>query len=93
MTPALLTYEDFAPAVGEPFAVRLTDADVTLTLTQARPLSSASGNERVPFALLFAGPQEVPLPQATYALVHERLGEQLVFIVPVAPGEYEAIFT
>lgn len=89
----LLTLEDFTPAVGDPFVIRFTDGEVTLTLAEAKPLGSETGKERDPFALLFHGPEQPRLPQATYALEHPRLGAQELFIVPVAPDQYEAIFT
>ena len=89
----LLALEDFTPAVGEPFTIAFADGELTLTLAEARPLSAETGNARDPFALTFHGPAELALPQATYTLSHARLGAQDIFLVPVAAGEYEAIFT
>jgi hypothetical protein len=95
-----LTLESFTPHVGGSF--RLTTAglpELTLTLDEARSLASpATAAERKrprrePFRLLFRGPSLPILPQRIYAIEHAQLGRLEVFIVPVAPGEYEAIFT
>jgi hypothetical protein len=93
----LLTLDDFAPAVGEAFAVHVEGADgLELELVEARPLGMAP-TEREPFALLFRGPADPLLPQAIYRLASDRVGEQDIFIVPVGRDErgteYEAIFT
>lgn len=49
-----------------------------------------------PFSLVLRGPRAPLLPQATYALVHPRLGRIEVFLVPLgqdAQGtRYEATF-
>jgi hypothetical protein len=49
-----------------------------------------------PFSVILVGPPSPLLPQATYALVHPRLGTLDVFLVPVARGasdaRYEVIF-
>jgi hypothetical protein len=95
-----LTLESFTPHVGGSF--RLSAGDVpalTLTLDEARSLASpgtaAEGKRRrrEPFRLLFRGPSLPILPQRIYALEHAELGRLEIFIVPVGPGEYEAIFT
>lgn len=92
-----LTVEDFRPRVGETFAIRGEDgAGVELELTEARGLGE-SYREREAFALLFRGPVDPALPQATYRVAHDGLGELEIFIVPVARNDvgtdYEAIFT
>ena len=50
-----------------------------------------------PFSLVFLGPSNPILPQATYRLTHDRLGQLDIFIVPVGPDpqgriQYEAVF-
>src|SRR5690606_714041 len=51
----------------------------------------------VQFALLFTGPAQQPLAQATFLLGHAVLGELPVFLVPVGQRgeliEYQAIFS
>lgn len=48
------------------------------------------------FSLLFSGPNDQSLPQASYEMTHEQLGTFPLFIVPVsAEGNkisYEALF-
>jgi hypothetical protein len=48
------------------------------------------------FSLFFEGPPEPALPQATYMFEHERMGQQAIFIVPVARTaegfRYQAVF-
>ena len=94
---APLTVEDFRPRVGEAFVVLADDgAGVDLELTEARGLGEAY-RDREAFALLFRGPLEPFLAQATYRLANDHLGELEIFIVPVARTDagtdYEAIFT
>jgi hypothetical protein len=94
---APLTVEDFRPRVGETFVVRVPDgAGIELQLVEARGLGE-SYKEREAFALLFRGPAEPPLAQATYRLGHDGMGELEIFLVPVARTDagtdYEAIFT
>ena len=43
--------------------------------------------------LLFRGPSLPILPQRIYPLEHAALGRLELFIVPIGPGQYEAIFT
>lgn len=50
------------------------------------------------FSILFHGPAERLLPQATYSFSHDALGEFLLFIVPVVGSNderivYEACFS
>ena len=49
-----------------------------------------------PFSLVLRGPRAPLLPQATYALVHPRLGTIEVFLVPIGQDalctRYEATF-
>ena len=95
---ALLTLDDFRPALRETFTLALDGgASLALVLEEARPIGEGRFSEREPFALLFRGPPDPPLPQATYRLGHDGLGELEIFIVPVAATrdgrDYEAIFT
>lgn len=94
-----LTVEDFRPRVGETFVARAldgSDGELELELAEARGLGETF-RVREAFTLLFRGPSEPPLAQATYRFAHDGLGELEIFIVPVAATEdgrdYEAIFT
>ena len=50
----------------------------------------------LPFSVMLCGPRNPPLPQATYALRHPRLGAIELFLVPVGQDakttRYEATF-
>jgi hypothetical protein len=87
--------DHYLPHVGSPFEIRYPDGFViTLSLQEARDVGSTADQEQ--FALFFQGPAEYPLAQATYGLIHEALGEQVLFLVPVernADGfRYQAVF-
>jgi hypothetical protein len=79
---ASLTLEDFAGLKGERFS--------ELELVEVNELARGAG-DRVPFSLVFAG--EPGLPQRIHRLEHETLGPLDIFLVPVGPGRYEAVFT
>ena len=74
-----LTASDFEALRGQLF--RIADAFV------------AESGGRAPFSLVFEGGPSPPLPQAMYPVHHERLGAMEIFLVPVAPARYEAVFT
>ena len=90
--------ETFSPYVGDTFWVRLSDGRVETRLVEAHPWG-ARGPEtsRQPFSLVFVGPGRVVLPQQTYPVEHESLGEFDLFLVPLGPdgagNRYEAVFT
>jgi hypothetical protein len=68
---------------------------VELELVEVTDGGAAAGQvER--FSALFRGPLETFLPQRTYALEHEQLGNVELFIVPVRQDSegfyYEAVF-
>ncbi|HVF42181.1 MAG TPA: hypothetical protein VM936_04175 [Pyrinomonadaceae bacterium] len=101
--PERLNQEDFTKHLGTKFRVRLDEVEgapaVELELAEVVPyatLSHARGDaER--FSVYFYGPGNVFLPQRTYRLGHEQLGELDIFLVPVAQDErgfrYEAVFS
>ena len=84
----------FSPCVGQTFEAVLTDGRLPLTLAEARPLGAARpGATREPFALIFHGPPALRLPQRIYRLEHATLGAMEIFLVPIAPGQCEAVFS
>lgn len=99
-----LSLGDFAPAVGEPFAIARTDAPpIELVLHSATPLDlpgeappADPSALRRPFSLTFAGPPEPRLAQQIVPLTHARLGRLDLFLVPIAREadgmRYEAVF-
>lgn len=91
------TLETFAPAVGDAFAVGGDDgAKVELLLVEATSQDAGPHAPRPPFSLLFQGPADPFLPQATYRFEHGSLGVMEIFIVPLGHDEhgatYEAFF-
>ena len=82
-----LRLEAFAALVGSAFTV--DGRAMTLEEAEAVPGGTPS---RPAFSLVFRGPQEPRLPQGVYAVAHEATGELEIFLVPIAPGRYQAIF-
>jgi hypothetical protein len=103
-----LTTDDFAPLLGDRFALRLSP-DVTIEMRLAevagrgRPDRAASASMvpsrhgREQFSLTFRGPREPRLGQRIYALEHATLGVLELFLVPLGEDQsgrtYEAAFT
>jgi hypothetical protein len=95
----LLTPATFEPHVGSGFAIELDDGMVIETRLDSvqRQSPRSHGDRTEPFSLVFVGPRESPLPQATYSLGHAELGRLDIFLVPIGPDpsgqpRYEAVF-
>jgi hypothetical protein len=95
-----LTLDSFTAHVDSAFRVAPPDGPAfNLTLEEARSLASAGTRaegdrrKREPFRLLFRGPALPLLPQRIYPLEHSAIGQLEIFLVPIGPGQYEAIFT
>jgi hypothetical protein len=97
-----LTVDDFAPAMGQAFAIDAGEAGtIELELTEAStrepqaPPVDASGR-RSPFHLLFRGPPEPILAQQICRLENAAVGGFEIFLVPIGRDEsgttYEAVF-
>lgn len=89
------TQGTFAPHTGTTFAVPIDgDEPVVLTLAEVEPLPAYDENVLTkPFRLTFEGPADRMLIQATHRMEHDKLGELAIFMVPIAPGRYEAVFS
>ncbi len=91
-----MTAKSFDPIVGTQATIVSLDAEVRVELLEVKQLGSGE-REGGAFSLLWQGPTAPALPQATYRIAHELIGEQDVFLVPVANKtagiQYEAIFT
>jgi hypothetical protein len=83
-----LTLSEFEALRGQLF--RIADAFVA-ELVEVTQLPGDSGS-RAPFSLVFEGGPGQPLPQAIYPVHHERIGAMEIFLVPIAPDRYEAVF-
>jgi hypothetical protein len=88
-----LTAADFAPLRGDRFRIAPTDApafDAELVeVTEGR----REPGGRAPFSLVFRGGPTPPLPQRIHRVEHAELGALEIFLVPVGPDRYEAVFT
>lgn len=96
------TIEAVEPHLGTTFRVARAEGDsVELRFERVAPLMKDADPKRLkrrPFSMLFVGPREAFLPQMTYVLSHETLGEHLdIFLVPIEQNAsgylYEAVFT
>ncbi|MEM5585252.1 hypothetical protein WNZ15_22540 [Roseibium sp. AS2] len=91
-----LTIRDFEMLKDTAFEVRSLDADLQLSLVEVKPLGSGERGGGA-FSVLWLGPHEPQLEQSTYKLYQQDLGEQEIFLVPVAEKDagiqYEAVFT
>lgn len=87
---------DFAALENEVFSVAAGGRDLPLTLVEVTGLGSGM-REKGAFSLLWQGPADPALPQATYRMSQAAIGEQDIFLVPVARTgkgfQYEAVFT
>ena len=89
-----LNLDSFSAAVGESFEVAGEGGALSLTLIEAESISGAARDGGA-FRLLFRGPFEPILPQATYGLTRNDAALD-IFLVPIGQEEsgtrYEAIF-
>jgi hypothetical protein len=89
----------FAPHLGETFRIQAEDSPWTeVTLIEATALGQDMASEglRPPFSIVFRGSRDRVLPQRTYRVKHEAIGEFDLFLVPIGPDRegmrYEAVF-
>jgi hypothetical protein len=93
-----LTEQEFSKHVGSEFQTTSAEREVNLKLAEVkayRPLESEQpGMER--FSVFFDGPADLLLPQQTYQLRHEQMGEFDIFLTPISADanrvRYEAVF-
>jgi hypothetical protein len=91
----LPSYDTFVALLGERFMVAGPAGDVALELERVTAQPVRRAGQAVPFTLVFRGPRQALLPQATVRFRHPRL-ETEIFIVPVGADAagywYEAVF-
>lgn len=93
-----LTEQEFSKHVDTQFKIALGERDFNLTLAEVKAYlpqqNERGGMER--FSVFFDGPGDIRLPQQTYHLAHDKMGELDLFLVPVSGDErgfrYEAVF-
>ena len=88
-----LTAAAFRPHLHETFGLVDESGSVDTELVEVTQLGEGTPERRAPFSLVFRGPDEPTLPQRIYGLEHAELGALELFLVPIGPGRYEAIFT
>ncbi|MCL1588453.1 MAG: hypothetical protein M3092_08540 [Actinomycetia bacterium] len=97
MDLADIVRNDLDAVVGDSFTVS-GEPPFDLVLLEASYLQSgpAGVDESRSFSVLFRGPADPALVQATYALDHAELGGLTLFLVPIAADDtgrtYEAVF-
>jgi hypothetical protein len=93
--PEHFTKEAFSEHLNTKFLISLEPAGaVELELIEV--VSTLSTPRQEQFSVFFRGPLAIYLPQMTYHMQHEAMGELDLFIVPVGKGQdgfrYEAVF-
>jgi L-ascorbate metabolism protein UlaG (beta-lactamase superfamily) len=95
-----LTEEAFTQQLHTKFRVLLGEeraAELELDEVKPFPTLTHSRSDVERFSLYFYGPGDLLLPQMTYRLEHERMGEIDVFLVPIGQDargfRYEAVFS
>ena len=87
----------FAEHLGSDFRIEIdSEQSVVAELIEATALNGGranpEGSARDPFSLLFAVEGGNNLPQRTYQVSHEALGDTLLFLVPLGGGRLESVF-
>jgi hypothetical protein len=93
------SFDDFHACLAQDFTLDTGGGDTaTLSLisVEKNPHSESVDGREV-FSVLFRGPADKVLPQQTYAMNNQDMGELALFIVPIGPDKkgmcYEAVFT
>jgi hypothetical protein len=88
-----LTVDDFRPLLADPFRVVPESAPpFEVELVEVTEIPRGPGG-RAPFSLVFRGGPNPPLEQRIQRVEHGELGTLDIFLVPIAPDRYEAVFT
>lgn len=91
-----MTLETFSPYVGERFEVRLEPSQTpigSIVLIEAERYPKANPSTGRPFSLIFKGETgEGQWEQGTYWLRTSESESEPIFLVPVGPGRYQAVF-
>ncbi len=91
-----LTHDECAQCLNDTFTITHEGTDHQVQLIEAQKFGSGADGGRAPFSLLFRGPEGMDLPQASYQVAHDKLGDGELCLVPLGPGKegmlYEAVF-
>ena len=100
--PEIFSKESFAELLNTKFRVvreqeNAPEVELELAELVEFPTLTHSRSDVERFSLYFYGPNDFFLPQNTYRLAHERLGEHDIFLTAVAQEprgyRYEAVFS
>ena len=83
----------FSPRLHDRFSLVDGSERIELELVDVTELGAATPERRGPFSIVFRGAESPTFAQAIYRLEHADIGAFELFLVPIAPGEYEAVFT
>ncbi len=89
---AELTHKDFTPRLNERFRLHTDSTSHDLRLFEVKPLGAGRPGGRLPFSLLFRGPQDALFPQMIYRLENEAMGALDLFLVPLGPDEHGMVY-
>lgn len=92
---ATATIANFSGLVGQTFTLSLDGGrQEALTLTEAKPLPPCKfeGCQRDPFSLIFTAGGALDVPQNSYAVSNASLGGLDLFLVPLSPTTFQAVF-
>lgn len=89
-----ISYEEFAEQVNTKFRLTENEKEFEIELVETTaPVINASQKM---YSLFFTSPKDYFLPQKTYELRHDELGEVTLFLVPIGETEnrfrYQAVF-
>ncbi len=81
---------DFAGRVGQTFTADTPHGPAELVLSECQ-LTGTDGDTGS-FVLTFTSGPDMPIEQGSYPLSTAGFGPELIFLVPVRPAVYEAVF-
>jgi hypothetical protein len=88
------TADTFRPHLDDRFELILDDDHrFGLELVEVNETDVLGAKRRAQFSIVFSGPADPILPQRVYHLEHPEIGSFYIFLVPIAAGSYEAVFT
>ena len=82
---------DFDPHVNSKFELSHleTEEKVKIELVETEDKST---DQTECFSLIFKGPKDKAVPQNTYRLKHDKMGEMNLFTVPILCGQDDGIY-
>lgn len=88
-------YQDYVQCLNTKFRAMISENSIMeLELVEVTDKSTSERQEQ--FVLTFMAPPDAPTIQSMYQIQHEKLGDGLIFLVPIARDEesvtYEAVF-